>query len=186
VSQRHAFQEEQGSLPVDKLVFLDETAVWCFMNAYYGWSDVGRPPVLCGSKHGKRLSFIGAMAVDGPRGHMMYEGTLNGDLMVEYIDTELGPKLRQDDIVVMDGLRVHTMAKVRAAIRRWGAKLLVLPPYSPELNPIELAWSTMKARIRKLGATCLDQLEQFAHEVWTELPTYFAGWIKHCGYIQST
>lgn len=183
---RQTFVEEQPELPAAKLVFVDETATHCNMFRLYGWSPSGQQAVMKGSKHGKRLSMVGAIALDGSRGHMLYEGTLNGERMVEYVNEHLGPNLREGDIVVMDGLRVHKMDIVTEAIESFGARPLILPPYSPELNPIEHAWSTLKARVRALGAATLDELEALVEEIWDELQGFCSGWIRHCGYAAST
>lgn len=183
---RQAFRSQQADLPLEKLVFIDETAAWCSMAPYYGWSPSGEQAVITGSRHGKRLSVVGAISQDGSRGHMVYEGTLNGDRMVEYIDGFLGPNLRRGDILVMDGLRVHKTAKVREAAARFGAEILILPPYSPELNPIEHTWSTLKSRIRKFGADCLDELHDLIDTVWDDIAGFSHAWIRHCGYGTST
>lgn len=183
---RTAFISEQPNLNTAKLVFVDETAVWCSMNRLYGWSPCGRQAVIKRNKHGKRLSIIGGIAEDGERGHMTYSGTLNGDRMVEFVMNHLGPNLQEGDIVVLDGLGVHKMAKVRQAIASFGASVLILPPYSPELNPIEHTWSTLKARIRAVGVATWDELIVLTKKVWAELPPFCAGWVRHCGYVAST
>jgi transposase len=176
----------QSELPVEKLVFLDETAVRCLMPVLYGWSRCGEQAVMSGTRRGRRLSVIGALALDGCRGMMAYEGTLNTSLMVQYIDTTLGPNLRPGDVLVLDGLSVHKTQAVREAAKRHGASLLVLPPYSPELNPVEHAWSTLKARLRKLGVHCFHQLEDLVHATWKDIQTFSAGWVRACGYVAST
>lgn len=178
--------DERPSLETGKLVFIDETAAWCHMPAFYGWSKAGQQAVMTGTRYGKRLSMVGAIAVDGPRGHMLYEGTMDGDRMVEFVMTKLGPNLHSGDILVMDGASVHKTAKVKEAVESFGAKILILPPYSPELNPIEHAWSTVKAFIRKVGAESMDELRTLANEAWERITPFLAGWIGHCGYALST
>ena len=82
----------------------------------------------------------------------VFEGALNGDLFLEYVRKFLAPTLRPDDLVVMDNLSSHKVSGIAQAIEAVGAKVLFLPPYSPDLNPIELMWSKMKAILRKLRA----------------------------------
>lgn len=182
---RATYIENQGTLDTRKLVFLDETAAWCHMPVLYGWSKSGEQAVMIGTRHGKRLSMVGAIALDGDRGHMAYEGTLNTDLMVKYIHDHLGPNLRCGDVVVMDGASVHKTVRVREAIASFGANVLILPPYSPELNPIEHAWSTVKAYVRKVGASNISDLRAVVKEAWSMVTDFTTGWIRHCGYALS-
>ena len=173
-------------MEASRLVFVDETAARCCMNRLYGWAICGQTPVIKRSAHGKRLSIVGAIAMDGPRAHMTYTGSMNGDRMVEFVEEHLGPSLQPGDIVVMDGLRVHRMVKVREAIESFGAKALILPPYSPELNPIEHAWSTFKARLRAIATQNWEELCTLVEQAWDELAPSCAGWVRHCGYTAST
>ncbi len=169
-----------------RLVFVDETAARCCMNRLYGWALSGTTPVIKHNAHGKRISIVGAIAVDGLRAHMTYTGSMNGDRMVEFVNEHLGPSLQPGDIVVMDGLRVHRMVKVREAIESFGATSLILPPYSPELNPIEHAWSTFKARLRAIATQDWEELCALVERIWGELAPFCAGWVRHCGYLAST
>lgn len=167
-----------------RLVFLDEVGFIIGMNRLYGWALEGEQAVILRETRGKRLNAIGAMAVDGGRGFMSFEGRLNSDLMVAYIEHHLAPNLDDGDIVVMDGCPVHRSAAVREAFDRLGVETIILPPYSPELNPIEHLWSTLKARVRGVGATAWEELERLVHETWSsmELP-FYQNWIRHCGYV---
>lgn len=157
------------------------------MNRLYGWSAAGEQAVITMKTRGKRLSIVGAMALDGPRGKMLYEGTLNGDGMVRFVMDYMGPNLKPGDIVVMDGLSVHKTRKVSEALACFGATALFLPPYSPELNPIEHLWSTLKARLRAVGASTWDALHEVVEKIWGELDdSFYANWVRHCGYGAST
>lgn len=170
-----------------KLVFIDETGFIVDMNRIYGWSKRGQQAVITARTRGKRLSVVGAMALDGQRGMLSFNGTLNKERMVEFVREHLGPQLKEGDVVVMDGLSVHRCADVRDAIEAWGASVLILPPYSPELNPIEHLWSTMKARIRAVGASSWRQLVEMVTATWSAMPApFFRNWIRSCGYVPST
>lgn len=170
-------------MDASKLIFLDESGVICGMNRLYGWSPAGEQSIITRSTHGKRLSFVGAMAIDGPRALMTYENTMNTACMLEFTEHHLVPALQPGDTVVMDGLIIHKNAKVRALIEKAGAKVLILPPYSPELNPIEHTWSTLKARLRAIGCSSRSELQNHVERIWADLPnSFFSNWVKACGY----
>lgn len=169
------------------LVFVDEFGVQPGMNRLYGWSACGRPPVITRQVRARRLNAVGAMSSDGPRAFMSYTGSMDETRMLEFVRDHLGPTLKQGDMVVLDGLRVHTMDSVQQAIESFGATVLVLPPYSPELNPIEMVWSVIKARLRAMGGVAWADLESTLHDLWDTLePEFFPRWVRHCGYAQST
>lgn len=170
------------------MIFLDETGFIRWMNRLYGWAPIGEQAVITASKNGKRLSVIGAMAASGPLAAMSYTGTLNEERMLEFIADHLGPTLKPGDVLVMDGLRVHWTKRVLAALDAYGVKTLLLPPYCPELNPIEMLWSTMKARVRKSSALTWEALVDMIALIWDTMDTcFFSRWVTACGYtIQST
>jgi len=104
------------------------------------------------------LTVVGAVALDGVRAMMAYEGGTSGDAFLRFCKEALAPSLYPGDIVVLDNLGAHRAVGVREAIETVGARILYLPPYHPELNPIELAWSKLKALLKKLGARDLQAL----------------------------
>jgi transposase len=165
------------------LVFLDESGVICCVNWLYGWAPIGEQAIITQCSHGKRLSFVGAMAMDGPRALMVYEGTMNTACMLTFTKTHLVPSLNQGDTVVMDRLSIHKNTEVGKLIESAGEKVLILPAYSPELNPIEHLWSTLKARMRAIGCSNSTELAAQVHRIWKELPLrFYANWFKKCGY----
>ena len=108
---------------------------------------------------------------------------MNGDLFVAYVSKELVPTLRKGDVVVMDNLSSHKRAEVRTAIEGAGCRLLYLPPYSPDFNPIEPAYAKLKALLRKARERTVAGLETFLGKAVDafhpqECPNYF----RHCGY----
>jgi transposase len=187
VANREHFRAEQWTLDTPKLVFIDESGVHIGMNRQYGWSPAGTQAVIEAKTRGKRLNVVAAIAVDGSRAMMQYEGAMNEERFLEFISEHLASSLNTGDIVVMDGLTIHKMASVREAIESLGCSVLILPAYSPEFNPIEHTWSTFKARLRAIGASIWADLLALARDVWDNLDdSFFPRWVRHCGYAPST
>ena len=108
--------------------------------------------------HWKTTTFVGALRCDGLTAPFVIDGAINGDLFLAYVEQVLVPTLRQGDVVIMDNLRAHKVAGVREAIEAAGAQLLFIPPYSPDLNPIELAFSKLKSLLRAKAIRTVDAL----------------------------
>lgn len=109
--------------------------------------------------HWKVLTILGAMDHTGMLATMLVDSPTDGDVFLAYLDQVLCPKLRAGHVVVMDNLSAHKVDGVRERIEACRASVLYLPPYSPDLNPIEKAWSKLKARLRALAARAMPQLE---------------------------
>jgi transposase len=112
---------------------------------------------------GTALTLLGAMSLTGVRALMTVEGGTDHDVFLTFIHQHLVPALRRDDVVVLDQLGAHRMIDVREAIRAVGADVLFLPPYSPDLNPIEMCWSKLKAMLRSASRRTLAELSAAAH-----------------------
>jgi transposase len=111
-------------------------------------------------------------------------GSMNGEWMEAYVEQVLVAELRERDVVVMDNLGAHKSARVRALIEACGAEIVFLPPYSPDLNPIELAWSKMKAILRKLKARTYDALLEAVDVALRAITDLDAkSFLRACGYI---
>ena len=131
----------------------------------------------------ERTSIISTIALDGNTAPMIFKGTLNGGLFGTYVKQFLAPTLNEGDIVVMDNLSSHKVAGVLKPIYDAGAQVLFLPPYSPDLNPIEMSWSKMKAIVRKLKPRTYEELldvlkfalDSFAYDD-------ILHWFQHDGY----
>jgi len=108
--------------------------------------------------HWKTTTFVGALRLSGVTAPMTLDGAMNGAAFLAYVEQVLVPTLRRGDIVVMDNLPAHKPQAVREAIERVGAELRFLPPYSPDFNPIELAFSKIKALLKKAAARTLNDL----------------------------
>ena len=129
--------------------------------------------------HWKTTTVVGALRLSGMTAPMVLDGPMNGAWFLAYVEQVLVPTLNPGDIVIMDNLPAHKGAAVRAAIEAIGAALMLLPPYSPDLNPIENAFSKLKAMLRKAAARTIDQLwDAIARIIQTysqqECANYFA------------
>jgi len=169
------------------LIFLDETSVKTNMVRTQGRAPIGER-LVASVPHGHRKtsSFIGCLSQDGMIAPYVLDGAVNGELFVAYVEQVLVPTLQSDDIVIMDNLPVHKVPAVRRAIEAVGAQLLFLPPYSPDLNPIEMVFSQMKAKLREEAIRSVDALWSALGRIANLVtPTQCANYIRHCGYLQS-
>lgn len=154
---RRRWIREQGLLDSTHLVFIDETSVNTNMTRTYGRGlegerVIGRVPFAAW----KTLTFVAALRCEGMTAPMLIKGTMNGEAFLAYVEQCLVPTLEWGDIVIMDNVPSHKVDGVQAAIEAAGATLRYLPPYSPDLNPIEAAYSACKAFLRK----CAERTEQ--------------------------
>lgn len=108
--------------------------------------------------HWKTTTFTAGLRLNGMAAPMLLDGPMNGTAFLAYTEQVLAPELRPGDIVVMDNLPSHKISGVREAIEKVGAQLVFLPPYSPDFNPIEMAFSKLKALLRKAAARTVDDL----------------------------
>jgi transposase len=161
VHLRHVWSELLPELDPERLVFIDETGASTKMARLYGRALRGqrcRAPVPHG--HWKTTTFTGALRLAGLTAPMVLDGPMNAAAFQAYIEQVLAPTLIPGDIVVMDNLPAHKPASVRRAIEATGALLLYLPPYSPDFNPIEMAFAKLKARLKKAAARSVAELWQ--------------------------
>lgn len=182
--KRELWFDAQPDLDPERLVFIDETGASTKMARLRGRAPKGqrcRAPVPHG--HWKTTTFTGALRLSGMTAPMVLDGPMNGAAFLAYVEQVLVPTLRPGDIVIMDNLPAHKPGAVRAAIEAAGAELSFLPPYSPDFNPIENAFSKLKAILRKAAARTIDDLWHAigeAIDAFTprECQNYFAA----CGY----
>jgi transposase len=171
-------------VPADQLIFVDETGSHIDLARLYAWAPCGQRAYATKPRNrGRALTMIGAIGVEGLLATMTVEGGTDGDVFRSYVDQVLAPQLRPGQVVIMDNLKAHKVAGIREAITLTGAHLQYLPPYSPELSPMELAWSKLKTGLRARAARTRQALE----EAWTEVlplitPRDARQWFAHCGY----
>ena len=133
--------------------------------------------------HWKTTTFVAALAMKGMTAPVVIDGAMTGDLFIAYVQQQLVPALRPGEVVIMDNLSSHKRTAVRQLIEAAGCRLVYLPPYSPDLNPIELAFAKLKALLRRAGERTVDGLWQFlGHAMDTFAPEECANYFRHCGY----
>lgn len=154
------------------------------MTRRYGRCPIGHR-LLCKEPwgHWKTTTFTAALRHDGMTAPMMLDGPMNREAFLAYVAKVLVPTLKQGDIVVMDNLPTHKVTGVREAIEAAGATLCYLPPYSPDLNPIEQAFSKIKALLRKVAARTIDALwNAIANILKAFSPRECAAYLRNSGY----
>ena len=133
--------------------------------------------------HWKTTTFTGALRLTGMTAPFVYDGAMNGNVFRAYIEQVLAPTLSEGDIVVMDNLPAHKAAGIRAAIEAVGATLMFLPPYSPDLNPIENAFAKLKALMRAKAERTITALwDAVGSLVELFSPAECANYFKAAGY----
>jgi len=158
---RQLWFDGQLDLEPEKLVFIDETGASTKMARLRGRAPRGercRAGVPLG--HWKTTTFTAGLRLSGITAPMVLDGPMDGAAFLAYIEQGLVPELTPGDIVIMDNLPAHKVGGVRKAIEGAGASLLYLPPYSPDFNPIEMAFAKLKALLRKAAARTVDELWQ--------------------------
>jgi transposase len=168
-------------------VFIDETWATTAMARRYGRARRGQR-VVAAVPHGhwKTTTFIAALRHDALTAPCVFDGAINAVRFLAYIEQALVPTLRAGDIVVMDNLRAHKVAGVREAIAARGARLFYLPPYSPDLNPIEQAFAKLKALLRTAAARTVEALwHTIGRLIGAFSPTECAHYLAHAGYVPS-
>jgi transposase len=149
-----------------------------------GWAPKGqRCRAAIPHGHWKTVTFVGGLTRAGFIAPMLLDGPMDGEVFRAWCEQMLAPALRPGDIVIMDNLAAHKVAGVRQAIEARGAMLLYLPPYSPDLNPIENAFAKLKAHARKAAARTLEALEAAAANALQAFkPIECANFFAHAGY----
>jgi transposase len=136
--------------------------------------------------HWKTTTFIGALRADGLTAPAVFDGAINGASFLAYVQQVLVPALKPGDIVILDNLSSHKVVGVREAIEAAGAELRYLPPYSPDLNPIEQLFARLKALLRKIAARSVDALWTAIGDLLdTFTPDECRNYLRHAGYVRS-
>lgn len=181
---RTELKAQQSRLDARRLVFIDETAVTTKMVRHHGRSPRGER-LVASVPHGhwKTLTFVAALRIDGLTAPYVIDGAMDGPSFLAYVEQVLAPTLHKGDVVFMDNLRTHKIAGVREALEAVGAKVRYLPAYSPDFNPIEMAFSKLKAAMRNGAARSVKALiKLIGRLIKTFSPAECANYFRHAGY----
>ena len=181
---RQRWKGEQARLDPAKLVFVDETGASTQMARLYGRAKRGRRVVSrIPWGHWKTVTFVAGLRLDGLTAPFVIDCAMNGAIFIEYLQQCLAPTLRPGDIVIIDNLPAHKRDAVRQIIEAAGATLRYLPPYSPDLNPIEQSFAKMKAHLRQAKERTIPALyDRIGRALETFEPREFPNYFRNAGY----
>ena len=182
--KRLRWQAHQGRIDPTRLVFLDETWAKTNMTRVRGWAPRGHK-LVAKAPHGhwRTLTFLAALRSDRIDAPLVLDGPINGERFLAYVEQFLAPTLSPGDIVIMDNLGSHKGQAVRRAIRAAGAKLFFLPPYSPDLNPIELVFAKLKTLLRKAAERTIEATWRRIGRLLDKFsPQECASYLRNSGY----
>ena len=185
---RSRWTAHQHRIDPDRLVFVDETWVRTNMTRTRGWCPRGTP-LIAKVPHGhwKTLTFIAGLRRSEVVAPCVFDGPINGAAFSAWVEQSLAPTLKPRDVVVLDNLGSHKGERARRAVRAVGAHLLFLPPYSPDLNPIEMLFAKLKGLFRKAEARTVE-------DAWRKVGTLLdlfgpdecEAYLRHAGYGAKT
>jgi transposase len=181
---REAWFAAQPDLDPARLIFIDETGLSTRMTRLRGRCARGQR-LRSGIPHGHWLvtTFVAGLRVSGMSAPMLLDGPMTRDWFLAYVEQVLAPTLTAGDVVILDNLPAHKGTAIQAAIEAHGARLQFLPPYSPDFNPIEMAFAKLKAHLRRIGARTIEEFWKAVgsicdfytpHDCWN--------YLRHAGY----
>lgn len=184
---RQVWRARQPILAMERLIFIDETGAATNMVRRYGRSPRGlRVKGYAPNGHWKTTTFVAGLTSSGIIAPFVVDAPMNRAIFTQYVRQFLAPELKSGDIVIMDNLSSHKGVEVEAVIATRGARLLFLPPYSPDLNPIEMAFAKLKTLLRTAAERTRDDL-------WNRIgcllelfkPEECSNYFRHAGYASS-
>ena len=177
----------RGGIDPGRLVFIDETWTKTNMVPLRGWAPCGER-LRAKAPHGRwqTMTFLAALRSDRVEAPWLIDGPINGERFLVYVEKVLVPTLKPGDVVIMDNLGSHKGKAIRQAIRAVGAKLLFLPKYSPDLNPIEQLFSKLKHWLRKAAARSFDTICTAIETILANVTSEeCANYFQNAGYRQT-
>jgi transposase len=183
-ARRAEYRDETSGIDLSRLKFLDEAGSNLAMTRRSGRAAKGERVVdAVPQNYGENLSMLAALSLSGISAPMTINGAVDGLVFTEYIKQVLAPTLAAGEVVVMDNLPAHKVKGVRELIEERGARVIYLPPYSPDLNRIEKGWSKIKTFLRAAKARTRAELEKALAEALRLIsPEDAEGWFRSCGY----
>lgn len=185
--RRAQWRNYQGQVDPARLVFIDETWAKTNMTRIHGWAARGER-LIAKIPHGhwNTTTFLAALRHDRMEAPCLFDGPINGELFLAYVEQVLAPTLKPGDIVILDNLGSHKSKAVRNAIRAAGAKMIFLPKYSPDLNPIEQAFAKLKTLLRKAGARTVEAISAAIGQLLKSFtPQECANYFANAGYAST-
>lgn len=181
--RREAWRRAQNNLG-GRLIFLDETWTTTAMTRRYAWADVGARAVgHAPNGHWRTTTFLAGLTCEGLIAPFVLDGPINAECFLAYVEQILVPVLREGDTVILDNLSSHKNEEAARLIAAAGARILFLPPYSPDLNPIEMAFAKFKELLRQAQARTVDALwDLIGRTLNLFTPEECANYVRHCGY----
>lgn len=178
----------RATLDYRRLVFLDETGPNTKMTRRFGRAWRGHRLVAhVPHGHWKTTTFVAALRASGLTAPLVVDGPMNGPVFRAYVEQHLAPTLKPGDILILDNLPAHKVSGVREAVQAVGAQVEYLPPYSPDLNPIEQVFAKLKSLLRKAAARTVTELEEtIASLLNCFSPKECGNYFRHCGYLLRT
>jgi len=184
---RAIWREELATVRPEELVFLDETGSHLGYTPTHARAPRGqRAYATAPANRGENKTVVAALTLDGMGPLLRFDGAMTTSRFEGYVRFLLAPTLRPGQVVVADNLKAHHSPVARAALEARGARFLPLPPYSPDFNPIEEAFSKVKQSLRRAEARTDDALRAVTWQAFATItPGNAAGWFAHCGYPPS-
>jgi transposase len=185
--RRTQWKKYQDRLDPKRLVFIDETWAKTNMTRRHGRCSRGtRLVAKVPHRHWRTLTFLAALRCDRLDAPCVIDGPINGDSFLAYVEQVLVPTLKPGDVVIMDNLGSHKRQAIRRAIRAAGAKLFFLPPYSPDLNPIEQVFAKLKTLLRKAAERTVEATWRRIGQLLNAFsPAECANYLKNAGYASN-
>lgn len=184
-AERQSYGEMVAELDLRRFKFIDESGVNISMTRLYGRAPRGERVIgSAPQNYGENVTMLGALSATGLEALMTVNGATDSLVFRAYVREVLAPTLRPGDIVIMDNLSAHKAAGVREAIEACGARVIYLPPYSPDMNPIERCWSKIKTFLRGAKARTREALEAAIKQALATVTESDArAWFANCGYV---
>lgn len=178
------FKKEVAPLAIEQFKFLDESSVNLSLTRLYGRAAPDQRVVESTPQpSGPTPTTLAVLGVTGITAPLVVPGAVNGNIFYGYIEQCVVPTLTAGDVLFMDNLSAHKVAGIKELIEACGAHVIYLPPYSPDFNPIELAWSKVKTILRRLKARTFEELIEALRQALRAItPQDVRGWFAHCGY----
>ena len=186
VERRKNWPSEIGDTPAEKLVFIDESHASTDMARKYGWSQsnqrtIGSVP----QGHYKTQTMLAGIRLSGSVAPVVFDGSINGEIYADWVEQFLIRDLQPGDVVIADNLAAHMNVRAMNLIEAAGCRVLFLPQYSPDLNPIEEMWSKIKSILREIEARTIDALYDAVAVALDRITlSDCRGFFKHSGYLE--